>query len=219
MMGTLKVEILTEAVHSGMASGIVPSSFRIIRQLLDRIENAETGKLPAICYAAVPPHNLEEAKLTGDTVGDGVWKKFPFSGQAGPVSKNPGELVLGGTWMPTLCITGVDGMPAIANAGNVLRSYTALRLSMRTPPSVDAKAVAAWFEKELTRDPPYGAKVTFTCDKAQTGWQAPKLAPWLATSLENASQTFYQKPARFTGEGGSIPFMVRCHRRIMPTYA
>jgi acetylornithine deacetylase/succinyl-diaminopimelate desuccinylase-like protein len=126
----------------------------------------------------------------------------------GPVSQDPAELVLGGTWMPTLCITGVDGMPSIANAGNVLRSHTALRLSVRTPPSVEAKDVAAYFEKELTRDAPYGAKVTFVCDKAQKGWQAPKLAPWLATSLEKASQTFYGKSARSTGEGGSIPFMV-----------
>lgn len=157
----------------------------------------------------LPAHDLAYAKATGETVGSAIYKKFPFVGTTGPVSQDPTQLVLGGTWMPALSITGVDGMPAIANAGNVLRTHTALRLSLRTPPSVEAKDVAAYFEKELTRDVPFGATATFTCDKAQKGWQAPTLAPWLAASLENASQTFYGKSARFTGEGGSIPFMVR----------
>lgn len=207
MMGTLRVDVLSEAVHSGMASGIVPSSFRIIRQLLDRIEDSKTGKLPEVCYAAIPAEDLQYAKLTGETVRDGIFKKFPFVGKCGPVSQNPAELVLGGTWMPTLCITGVDGMPSIASAGNVLRSHTAIRLSVRTPPTVDAKAVGEYFEKELTRDAPYGAKVSFEVDKQQTGWAMPKLQPWLSTALEGSSQAFYKKPPRFTGEGGSIPFM------------
>ena len=207
MMADLRVDILSEAVHSGMASGIVPSSFRILRQLLDRIEDPKTGKLPAVCYAAVPAADQEFAKKAGAAVGDAIWKKFPFVGQAGPVSKDPAELVLGGTWMPALSITGVDGMPSCQNAGNVLRSHTTVRLSLRTPPSVEPKEVAAWFKQELERDSPYGAKVTFTCEKAQKGWTAPPLAPWLGSAMERASQRFYGKGAMYTGEGGSIPFM------------
>jgi len=41
----LKVTVLNEGVHSGDGSGVVPSSFRIIRQLLNRIENVETGEV------------------------------------------------------------------------------------------------------------------------------------------------------------------------------
>ena len=43
--GVLKVEILSEGVHSGDASGLVPSSFRIMRQVLDRLEDSKTGRL------------------------------------------------------------------------------------------------------------------------------------------------------------------------------
>lgn len=195
MMGDLRVDILSEAVHSGMASGIVPSSFRILRQLLDRIEDAKTGRLPDVCYAAVPAADQEFAKKAGEAVGSAIYTKFPFVGEAGPVSKDPAQLVLGGTWMPALSITGVDGMPSCQNAGNVLRSHTTVRLSLRTPPSVEPKDVAAWFKTELERDAPYGAKVTFTCEKAQKGWQAPKLAPWLGAAMEKASQRFYGKGA------------------------
>jgi len=201
------VDVLTEAVHSGMASGIVPSSFRILRTLLDRIEDSKTGKLHPICYAAVPAEDLEYAKKAGDAVGDGIWKKFPWAGKTGPVSSDPAELVLGGTWMPALSITGCDGMPAIANAGNVLRSHTAVRLSLRTPPSVEPKEVAKVLEQVLTADAPYGAKISFELEKAQKGWAAPKVAPWLGTALEEASQAFYGQQAMYTGEGGSIPFM------------
>lgn len=207
MMADLRVDVLSEAVHSGMASGIVPSSFRIMRQLLDRIENAETGKLPAICYAAVPAEDIQYAKAAGDAIGNSIFTKFPWVGTTCAVTKDPAEALMGGTQMPALSYTGMDGLPSTQTAGNVLRSHTTVRLSLRTPPSVEPKDVAAYLEKELTRDAPYGAKITFKCEKAQKGWQAPKLAPWLAKALENASQAFYQKSAMYTGEGGSIPFM------------
>lgn len=207
MMATLRVDVLKEAVHSGMASGIVPSSFRIIRQLLDRIEDSKTGKLPEVCYAAVPAEDQQYAKAAGDAVKDGVYTKFPWVESTGPVSKDPAEAVLGGTWMPALSITGADGLPSVLTAGNVLRSHTTLKLSLRTPPTVEPKEVAEFFKKELERDSPYNAKVTFECDKSQKGWAAPKLAPWLGAALQKASGDFYGKPAMFTGEGGSIPFM------------
>lgn len=44
-MLTLNVKVLNEGVHSGDASGIVPSSFRVLRMLLDRIENSHTGEM------------------------------------------------------------------------------------------------------------------------------------------------------------------------------
>jgi len=207
MMAYLRVDVLTEAVHSGPASGVVPSSFRIMRQLLDRIEDAKTGKLPDVCYAAVPAEDLQYAKAAGESIGAEVYKKFPWVGSTQPVSSDPAQAILNATWMPALSYTGMDGMPAGVNAGNVLRSHTTLKLSLRTPPSVEPKDVAKEFERILTENAPYGAKITFTLEKAQKGWQAPKLAPWLSSALETASQQFYSKSAMFTGEGGSIPFM------------
>ena len=45
MSGDLTVKVLKNGMHSGAASGIVPSSFRIIRQLIERIEDSYTGKV------------------------------------------------------------------------------------------------------------------------------------------------------------------------------
>ncbi|HEV3484982.1 MAG TPA: M20/M25/M40 family metallo-hydrolase, partial [Vicinamibacterales bacterium] len=90
IVGNLNVEVLTEGVHSGDASGIVPSSFRIIRMLLDRIENASTGEIiPEWLHVEVPQNRLEEAQATARVLGDDVWSKFPFSEGVQPVSKDP----------------------------------------------------------------------------------------------------------------------------------
>ena len=65
--GTLTVEILSEGVHSGHASGIVPSSFRIARQLLNRIDDAATGHvlLPEL-HAEIPAERVEQAHARVD---------------------------------------------------------------------------------------------------------------------------------------------------------
>jgi acetylornithine deacetylase/succinyl-diaminopimelate desuccinylase-like protein len=206
--GDLKAEVLSEGVHSGDASGIVPSSFRILRALLARIEDAADGRilLPAL-HAQIPQSRVYEAEIAAKSLSDTIWTKFPVLPGMRPVSESLVELVLNRTWRPALAITGAAGLPELSNAGNVLRPETALKLSVRLPPTVDADVAAAALKSVLERDPPYGAKVSFNADKSATGWHAPPLAPWLRAAVERASQALFGKEAALMGEGGSIPFM------------
>jgi acetylornithine deacetylase/succinyl-diaminopimelate desuccinylase-like protein len=206
--GTLSVEVLSEGVHSGDASGVVPSSFRVARALLDRLDDAHTGVvLPREFHAVIPSERTEQARAAGAILADMTWKKFPYAGGTRPMTSDPGEAVLNRTWRPALSVTGADGLPAIADAGNVLRPKTALKLSLRLPPTVEAAGATRAMQRILEADPPHGAKVSFTADQAATGWNAPPTATWLNSALEAASQACFGRAAAFMGEGGTIPFM------------
>ncbi len=266
--GDLRVEILSEGVHSGDASGVVPDSFRILRQLLSRLEDQSTGKiLPAGLSVEVPEERVEQARQCAAILGDQVYSKFPWLPGAGPApdgqtsdtqaidgqasggqaidgqacggqsngsqangDQSSGgqacddqsinnqvindqsinekvELILNRTWRPQLAITGADGLPALDNAGNVLRPHTAVKLSLRLPPTLDCEKAKKIVEQLLEKDPPYGARVTVALGKAGDGWNAPPLSAWLAEAVSQASQHYYGKPCAYMGEGGSIPFM------------
>jgi acetylornithine deacetylase/succinyl-diaminopimelate desuccinylase-like protein len=206
--GDLTVEVLREGVHSGSASGIVPSSFRVLRTLLSRLEDEATGaiKLKEL-KVAIPRERLAQARGTARALGNGVWAEFPFVDGMKPMGKDNVERILNRTWRATLSITGVDGIPPLASAGNVLRPKTTFKLSVRVPPTADAERAAAKLKQLLEKSPPYGAKVTFTGEKSSAGWSAPRLEPWLERSVDLASRTFFGKPACYLGEGGTIPFM------------
>ncbi|HEX3952558.1 MAG TPA: M20 family metallopeptidase [Stellaceae bacterium] len=206
--GTLKIEVLEEGVHSGDASGVVPSSFRLIRQLLSRLEDEMTGEIrPASLYAQVPAERLEQAKRAAAALGDNIYTKFLFVGGTKPMSSDLTELVLNRTWRPQLAMTGMAGLPEPANAGNVLLPFTTAKLSLRLPPTLDAEAAGATLKTLLEQNPPDGARVTFTPQAASAGWNAPALAPWLEASLAGASESAFGAPPAYMGEGGSIPFM------------
>ncbi|HEX7153730.1 MAG TPA: M20 family metallopeptidase [Thermoanaerobaculia bacterium] len=208
IVGNLTVEVLTEGVHSGDASGIVPSSFRIMRQLLDRLEDSKTGRIiPEWLYVQVPEERLAEAKATAAVLGDEIWNKFPWVPGMQPVSKEGVELLLNRTWRPALSYTGQAGFPDLVQGGNVLRPKTSIKLSLRIPPSLDATNIERDLKKLLESDVPYGAKATFEAEKGGAGWVAPKTVAWLERSIEESSQTFFGKKPMTFGEGGSIPFM------------
>jgi acetylornithine deacetylase/succinyl-diaminopimelate desuccinylase-like protein len=215
--GTLKVGMLTEGVHSGDAGGVVPSSFRVARQLLDRIDDSRTGVVKSDAFKAeIPAERVTQAKAAADIMGEAMWKRFPWDSCCDdggkfifvqPATKDPVELILNRTWRAALAVTGADGLPPTASAGNVQRPYTSLKLSLRLPPPVDGHQAAATLKHTLETDPPYSANVSFTYDHSATGWNAPPTAPWLSQLLDSASQTIYGQPAAYMGEGGTIPFM------------
>ena len=206
--GTLTVEVLNEGVHSGDASGVVPSSFRIARLLLDRLEDAKTGRiLPKEFHCDIPAERTEQAALAGKALGDSMITRFPFAGKTQPMTSDHGEAVLNRTWRPFLSVVGADGLPAIKDAGNVLRPKTSLKLSLRVPPLIDGKRATEDLKRILEADPPHGAKVTFEADQGASGWHAPATAPWLKAAVDAASKQYYGKPAMMMGEGGTIPFM------------
>jgi acetylornithine deacetylase/succinyl-diaminopimelate desuccinylase-like protein len=206
--GVLRVDVLTEGVHSGDASGVVPSSFRILRQLLSRVEDETTGEIrPSELHDQIPAERVAQAKVAAAALGEEVFAKFPFVAGMKPADPDLVELILNRTWRPELAITGLAGAPEPVNAGNVLRPFTAAKLSLRLPPTADPTPAAETLKDLLERDPPYGATVSFSPEGVGAGWNAPPLAPWLADSIERASQTAFGRGVAMMGEGGTIPFM------------
>ncbi len=206
--GVLTVRVLEEGVHSGDASGIVPSSFRILRQLLSRLEDEATGTIrPAELYAQIPPERIAQARDAAQALGEEVHAKFPFAPGVQPMGSDGVERVLNRTWRPQLAIIGMDGLPDPAAAGNVLLPFSSAGISLRLPPTLPGKEAAAILERLLLEAPPDGAAVSYTTRSSATGWNAPKLAPWLEKSLAAASVAAFGKPPAYMGEGGSIPFM------------
>ncbi|MBV8756676.1 MAG: M20 family metallopeptidase [Deltaproteobacteria bacterium] len=208
VLGTLEISLLTEGVHSGDGTGVIAASERVLRMLLDRIDDSHTGMMKLHELSTqIPKARVLQAEKTAQVIGDEVWNKFPLQPGVSAMAKDNIELILNRTWRPGLAVTGADGWPPIQNAGNVLRPVTKVKLSIRVPPRVDAVKAAAAVKKALEKDPPYGAKVTFDARDASAGWDAPEMAPWLDKALEAASQKHFGKPAMYMGEGGTIPFM------------
>ena len=206
--GNFTVKVLEEGVHSGDASGIVPSSFRLLRQLLSRIEDENTGRILVDgLHVDIPADRLAQAKKVAEVLGDEVYDKFPFLPGMTPMADDLTELVLNRTWRPALSVTGADGMPPLSSAGNVLRPFTSVKLSLRLPPTLEGKRGGELLQETLLRDPPNGAEVSLALEKASTGWNAPAMAPWLERAIDIASEEFFGKPAMYMGEGGTIPFM------------
>jgi acetylornithine deacetylase/succinyl-diaminopimelate desuccinylase-like protein len=206
--GSLTIRVLEEGVHSGHASGVVPSSFRILRRLLSRLEDEETGTIrPAEFYAQIPPERIAQARAAAAVLGEGVHAEYPFAPGVKPVGDDLAELVLNRTWRPQLAVTGIAGLPLPIDGGNVLLPFTEAKLSLRLPPTVAGDAAGAALAKLLASDPPYGAQVEFAPESSATGWNAPALAPWLEQSLARASSAAFGRPPAYMGEGGTIPFM------------
>jgi acetylornithine deacetylase/succinyl-diaminopimelate desuccinylase-like protein len=214
--GVLKVEVLSEGVHSGDASGVVPSSFRIMRQVLDRLEDSATGRLlPAQFHVEVPADRLRQAQATAALLGDELYKRFPWAhhdcGGANlvtlPMTQDPLQALLQRTWAPTLSVTGAEGLPAFKDAGNVLRPSTAFKLSLRLPPLVDAAQAVQDLKALLEDNAPYQANVTFHAEGSANGWNAPTSAPWFEQALDAASLAHFGAPCATIGQGGTIPLM------------
>ena len=206
--GNFKVSVLNEGVHSGDASGVVPSSFRLLRQILSRLEDEASGRIRVEgLFVDIPAERLAQAKKAAQVLDTAVFDKFPFLPGMAPMADDLTELVLNRTWRPALSVTGVDGMPPLSNAGNVLRPHTAVKLSLRLPPTLDGEAAGKLLQDVLLKSPPNGAKVEFSLEKSSSGWNAPAMSHWLEHAIDHASRDFFGQPAMYMGEGGTIPFM------------
>jgi acetylornithine deacetylase/succinyl-diaminopimelate desuccinylase-like protein len=206
--GTLSAEVLEEGVHSGYASGVVPSSFRVLRQLISRLEDEDSGRiLPDYLHTEIPAQRQRQNQRMADALGDGIFNAYPFCDGVQPQADNNFERILNRTWRPALSVTGAEGLPSLESAGNVLRPRTALKLSMRLPPTLDGEEATRMIKETLEADPPNNAAVSFEPEHPASGWNAPDIAPWLDASLEKASQAAYGQGVMYMGEGGTIPFM------------
>ena len=210
VMGTLTVRVLDHGIHSGTAGGAVPSSFRIARILLDRIEDATTGDLLLPELVVAPPDGAaaDAELLVASVAGAGAGEaEFPAVVGLELEGADDADRALRTAWRGSVAVVGADGFPPTADAGAVLRPLTALKLAVRLPPTCDAQLAGEALSRALTTDPPYGAEVTWTGDLAAGGWAAPPFAPWLSEALDRASTAAYGVPSARRGEGGSIPFM------------
>jgi acetylornithine deacetylase/succinyl-diaminopimelate desuccinylase-like protein len=208
LVGTLRIRVLAEGVHSGMATGIAPTPFRILEQLLARIESPVTGDLLLDeLHVNMPPDRRAQAAAAARVLGDAVAGKLPWAPGVQPVSNDPTELIINSSWRATLAVTGADGLPPLGSAGNVLLPELAVKLSLRLPPTCDAARASQAVRDALEREPPYGAQVTFEAGSATGGWNAPAFAPWLEESITRASRAVYRRDAVNIGCGGTIPFM------------
>jgi acetylornithine deacetylase/succinyl-diaminopimelate desuccinylase-like protein len=218
LVGRLTVRVLTEGVHSGMATGIAATPFRILEQLLARVENPVTGDiLLDELSVSIPRDRRAQIAGAARVLGAQVAAKLPFASGVEPLSDNPVELLIGSTWRATLAVTGAEGLPPLESAGNVLLPAISLKLSLRLPPTCDPARAAEALRTALTSAPPYGAEVHFEAEPLTSGWNAPAFAPWLAASIESASHRIFGRPAVHLGSGGTIPFMAMLGERFPET--
>ena len=217
LVGTLSVQMLTEGVHSGSGSGIAASCVDVLRQLLDRVSNARSGELLKDLYVEIPEERLAQAAATATVLGDSVRARLPFAPGVEPVSGAAAELILNSTWRPTLVVTGMDGLPCVRNAGNVLVPSIRVKLSFRLPPSGDPDRAQQAVRRALTRDPPFNARVEWSLDSGNAGWNAPATAPWLERATREASRNYFERDAMAMGTGGTIPFMAMLGARFPST--
>ena len=206
--GTLRVGVSKEGVHSGMAGGIIPSSFRIARSLVSRIEDEETGQvlLPELSVD-ISEELRGEADGIANVLGNKVWTDLPALEGVEPQTPGLSEIILSGNWRPSLSVTGADGMPALKDAGNVLRTHTSLKLSMRIPPGVESEHASEMMRTILEKDAPHGAHVSFEADAAANGFAAPPMVPSFRNVLNEASLATFGNPMQVFFEGGTIPFL------------
>jgi acetylornithine deacetylase/succinyl-diaminopimelate desuccinylase-like protein len=218
LVSTVRVDVLEEGVHSGAAGGIVPSSFRLLRQLLGRLEDAGTGEilLPEL-RVEVPEHRAQEIAEVAEEFGDAAAGTFPTVPGLQLTGADAADRVTRGTWGPSLALTGIDGVPALREGGNVLRPYTTAKISLRLPPTCDPGVARRAVEAALVEEPPAGARVTVEWEEPAAGWDAPAPARWLEAVLEEASTAYFGAPPRSMGLGGSIPFMASLGARYPGT--
>ena len=215
LVADLRIDVLREGVHSGDASGVVPSSFRVARILLNRLENVATGEIRVKeLQAEITAETRRQVEQAAAILGDATFRDYPFIEGMESTTTDPVEATLNRTWRAQLSVTGQGGMPDMGEAGNVLRPYTELKLSLRLPPTVSAETAGDVLERVLLADPPYGARVTLEGRGPADGWGAPSIAPWLQAAVDGASEAFFGSRACARGEGGTIPFMSMLGQRF-----
>jgi len=213
LRGIICVDVEVEAAqggyHSGEVGGIVPETMRIMRTLLDRIDDSKTGMCCEELNCEIPERFKTEAKFMAELSGPEMYKKYHVcEGVACMHEQGIDQMYLNNTWRANMAITGAAGLPAIQTAGNVCRPSTSMRLSIRLPPKVNPDDAYTAVTKLLTTDVPYNAKVTCTSQGKGQGWCMGELSPWLEEGIMKAGAQFWDgKKAGSYGMGGSIPFL------------
>lgn len=208
VMFELHVKVLDRPVHSGVCSGLVPSSFAVMRALLDRLEDPLTGQIKLSAFHTTIPVEHEHAMTAlANLLGDQLYQCFPYAQSTQPRTTDLVEAIKRMSWQPSLSILGQDGLPSLQNASALLRTHTALTLSFRIPPYVDSQKALQQAIDVLTHDVPCNAVVEIKNAKAEDGFDAPMGTPWLMQAMHDCSvEVFGHAPGQLF-EGASIGTM------------
>ena len=194
--------------HSGEVGGIVPETFRVMRHLLNRLDDPKTGLPMEELNTELPAYARPEAERMVALSGEAMCKKYKMEEGVKYCSQdNLVEMYLNNTWRANLSVTGAGGLPDYNRAGNVVRPQTTLRLSYRLPPNMDCHKAAAIVKQKLTTDVPHDCIVEIKGDHNGNGWCMKDPEPWFHDVINNASKNFYDREYGSYGMGGSIPFL------------
>eukprot|EP01134_Creolimax_fragrantissima_P007648 CFRG7648T1 len=204
----LKIEVMESGQHSGLAGGIVPETFTIARQLLDRLEDSTTGVVVDEFNSQPDDKKRNEAKEVAEYHGSSLFTNFKLLEGVSAMSEHDlAQMYLQNVWYASLSVTGGCGLPDVSDAGNVLRPWTQLRVGIRLPPNVNGHDAAKKLEEVLTKDPPYGCKISVTGLQGGNGFCTKPFPIYLNDSIRDASMAFFGQAHSSFGIGGSIPFL------------
>lgn len=216
----LTVEFAKGGYHSGEVGGILPETFRVIRSLLDRIDNSQTGMVDDDFQVEIPAWARSEAEFMANLAGDDIHSKYDYHDGCVPMDKeNLPDMYLNNTWRPNLSIVGANGLPDCGIAGNVVRASTSVKLSLRLPPTADPVATEAKLIEKLTTNVPHNAKVTVEGGHMGKGWCMKDMPEWFEGAVKRAGSDFFDgKNTGTYGMGGSIPFLAELNKMYPETF-
>jgi acetylornithine deacetylase/succinyl-diaminopimelate desuccinylase-like protein len=206
---SVRVDVLTEGIHSGAGGGVVPSSFRILRRILSRLEDEATGAilLPELLGGGIPEEHRANLTAVAEEFPDGA---LPAVEGLRLLGRTQADRLMAKAWSPALEVTGMDGLPAVRDGGNVLRPFTTAKFSLRLPPDVNADEAAAALLSAISTDE--GAHITVDLEPPASGFIAPPLPGPVTDALNRASEANFGRPLGTMGEGGTIPFLAQLQR-------
>lgn len=129
------------------------------------------------------------------------------------------DMYLNNTWRANMSITGIDGLPPIKTAGNVLRASTTARLSIRLPPSCKPDVALEGLKKTLSTDVPYNCHLDIQSGMTGSGWCMKALDERMSGIVSKAGSDFFDGADTGTyGMGGSIPFLSELDKMYPEAY-
>jgi acetylornithine deacetylase/succinyl-diaminopimelate desuccinylase-like protein len=203
----VEVQCLERPVHSGMWGGPVPDPVQILSGLIADLHGKDGSINVSGLYKKVArPSAKQRARIRKLPFNE---KKFKHDAGMMPGMKLAGEKgysVYEKIWTrPSLTVIAMESHPLQGSSNQIVDSARA-RLSLRTVPNMDARESGFLVVKKLTRNPPYGAKVTAKISGSTPWWTTDPEGPAFEAA-RRALKAGFKKDAAMIGAGGSIGFV------------
>lgn len=202
----LTVKTLTKGVHSGKGSGIAPESFMIIRKLLSKLEDYNDQSRMKDFEVEIPDSEKTKISKAVEVMGDDWCSKIPILPGMKLLGDTPTDRLINWTWKPALTVAGARGIPNVKDAGNVLRPYTTLYLSIRTPPTFDGILNGKKILEDITNQTPFNSTVLIENYEAFNGSLIKEPSDNLKSQIDNLAKNYISGGMAQIPVGISIPF-------------